>query len=109
MAASLWPVLAAFDFGVPVPGYTPFLLVAAISLGMMIPTPAGIGAFQYACLLTLQVAFASQEPSLAANFSEQAATFSIVAHFSQVVPEIAFGLIFFIIEGLSVQEVRSNL
>ena len=110
IALSFWPVLTAFDFGVPVPFYTPFLLVATVGLGLMIPAaPAGIGVFQYACLLTLQIVFAPYTDSLAADFNEQAAAFSLVAHLSQVGPEIIIGLIFFLVEGLNVREVRSEL
>ena len=110
IALSFWPVLTAFDFGVPVPFYTPFLLVATVGLGLMIPAaPAGIGVVQYSCLLTLQIVFAPYTDSLAADFNEQAAAFSLVAHLSQVGPEIIMGLIFFLVEGLSVREVRSEL
>jgi uncharacterized protein (TIRG00374 family) len=110
IALSFWPVLTAFDFGVPVPFYTPFLLVATVGLGLMIPAaPAGIGVFQYSCLLTLQIVFAPYADSLAADFNEQAAAFSLVAHLSQVGPEIVMGLIFFLVEGLNLREVRSEL
>ena len=110
IALSFWPALAAFDFGAPVPPYTPFLLIATAGLALMIPAaPAGIGPFQYACLLTLRIAFAPALLSLAGDFNEKAAAFSLVAHLSQAAPEILMGLIFFLFEGLSLRDVRTDL
>lgn len=110
IAASFWPVLKAFDFGPPVPLYTPFLLVATLSLALMIPAaPAGIGLFQYACFLTLRIVFAPYAATLVAGFDERVAAFSLVVHLSQAVPEILMGLIFFFYEGFSLQEVNSSI
>ena len=109
IAASFWPVLNAFNFGAPVPYYTPFLLVATLGLGLMLPAaPAGIGVFQYVCVLTLRIVFAPQSAALAPDFYEQAAAFSLVLHLAQAVPEILMGLIFFLWEGLTLQDVRSE-
>lgn len=109
IAASLWPILAAFDFGVPVPLYTPLLLVATLGLGLMVPAaPAGVGIFQYACVLTLQVVFAPYGTSVAPDFAEQAAAFALVVHAAQVLPEVLLGVVFFLAEGLSWQEVSMS-
>jgi uncharacterized protein (TIRG00374 family) len=106
IAASFWPILSAFNFGAPVPLYTPLLLVAALGLGLMLPAaPAGVGIFQYACVLTLQVVFAPYHGSLAADFAEQAAAFALVVHVAQVTPEVLLGVICFLAEGLSWREV----
>jgi uncharacterized membrane protein YbhN (UPF0104 family) len=110
IALSFWPALVAFDFGAPVPLHTPFLLIATAGLALMIPAaPAGIGPFQYACLLTLRIAFAPALLSLAGDFNEKAAAFSLVAHLSQAGPEILMGLIFFLFEGLNLRDVRTDL
>ncbi len=107
IAASFWPVLEAFDFGAAVPLYTPFLLIATLGLALMIPAaPAGIGPFQYACLLTLRIVFAPVLMTLGSDFNENAAAFSLVAHLSQAGPEIVMGLIFFLFEGLSLRDVQ---
>lgn len=109
VAASFWPILTAFNFGVAVPVYTPLLLIAALGLGLMIPAaPAGVGVFQYACLLTLQIVFAPHQNGLAADFTEQAAAFSLVAHISQVVPELLLGIICFLFEGLNWRDVSTE-
>jgi glycosyltransferase 2 family protein len=110
IAASFWPVLAAFDFGAAVPLYTPFLLIATLGLALMIPAaPAGIGPFQYACLLTLRIVFAPMVVALGGDFNEKAAAFSLVAHLSQAGPEIIMGFIFFLFEGLSLRDVQADL
>ena len=110
VAASFWPVLSAFPFGVPVPLYSPFLLVAALGLGLMIPAaPAGIGVFQFACLLTLQIVFAPYRTDLPVDFAEQAAAFSLVAHISQVLPEVLLGAVCFVFEGLHWREVSVKM
>lgn len=109
IAASIWPVLTAFDFGAPVPYYTPFLLVATLGLGLMLPAaPAGIGVFQYVCVLTLRLVFSSGSEALAPDFYEQAAAFSVVLHLAQALPEVLMGLGFFLWEGLTLQDVRSE-
>ena len=110
IAASFWPVLTAFDFGFPVPIYAPALLVAILGLSLMIPAaPAGVGVFQWGCMLTLQLVFAPHADALSADFSAQVGAFSLVLHLSQIVPEIALGLICFLYEGLNWQEVRAGM
>jgi len=110
IAASFWPVLQAFNFGPAVPLYTPFLLIATLGLALMIPAaPAGIGVFQYACLLTLRLVFAPYATALVTGFDERAVAFSLVVHLSQAVPEVLMGFIFFLFEGLSLQEVQADL
>ena len=110
IAGSFWPVLVAFDFGVPVPYYTPFLLVATLGLSLMIPAaPAGVGVFQWGCMLTLQLVFAPHVASLGADFGAQVGAFSLVLHISQVVPEVVLGLVCFLYEGLNWHEVKAGL
>ncbi len=109
IALSVWPVLRAFDFGAPVPLYTPFLLIGILGLGMMIPTPGGIGPFQYGCLLGLRIVFTPLAGGLVADFDERVVAFSLVLHLSQIVPEVLAGLLFYLREGIQLEEVETSL
>ena len=107
---SFWPILLAFDFGAPVPYYTPFLVIAFDALGLTIPgAPAGIGIFQYVTVVALRIAFTLSGAELAANFGEVAAAFSLVLHFSQVAPEVLIGLYCFLRENVSLREVEMGI
>jgi uncharacterized protein (TIRG00374 family) len=103
---SFYPVMLAFDFGAPVPLFTPFLLTALVALGLTVPgTPGGVGIIQYMAVLSLQLSFAAAAIIPAHDFAEQAAAFSLLMHLSQALPEIGFGAWAFVAEGLRWQEV----
>jgi uncharacterized protein (TIRG00374 family) len=106
IAASMWPMILAFDFGAPPPLFTPFLLIATLALGMMIPAaPGSLGIFQYAAVLTLQLSFpasAVQQP----GFAENAAAFSLALHFTQALPEVLLGLWYFFRADLSLSQAQ---
>ena len=103
---SFYPVMLAFDFGAPVPLFSPFLLTPLLALGLTVPgAPGGIGIMQYMGVLALRLSFAAVGASPASNFAEQAAAFSLLMHFSQAAPEIGFGAWAFMAEGLTWQEV----
>jgi uncharacterized protein (TIRG00374 family) len=107
IAWSFYPVLLAFDFGAPVPLFTPFLLLPLLALGLTIPgAPGGVGIMQYMGVLALQLSFAAVGAELAPDFAEQAAAFSLLMHLSQAAPEIALGAWAFLAEGLSWGEVE---
>lgn len=107
IAWSFYPVLLAFDFGAPVPLFTPFLLLPLMALGLTIPgAPGGVGILQYMSVLALQLSFAAGGAELASDFAEQAAAFSLVLHFSQAAPEIVLGAWAFLAEGLTWGEVE---
>jgi len=109
-ALSFWPVLLAFDFGAPLPYYTPFLVIAFGALGLTVPgAPAGIGIFQYVTVLALRITFTLSGAELAANFDEVAAVFSLALHFSQVAPEVLVGLYCFLRENVSLREVEMGI
>jgi uncharacterized membrane protein YbhN (UPF0104 family) len=109
-ALSFWPILLAFDFGAPVPYYTPFLVIAFDALGLTIPgAPAGIGIFQYVTVMALRIAFTLAGANVAANFDEVAAIFSLALHFSQVAPEVLVGLYCFLRENISLREVEMGI
>jgi uncharacterized protein (TIRG00374 family) len=102
LGLSFYPVMRAFDFGAPVPLFAPFLLLPLLALGLTIPgAPGGIGITQYMGVLALQLSFAADGATLAPDFAEKAAAFSLLMHLSQAAPEIAFGLWAFLSEGLS--------
>jgi uncharacterized protein (TIRG00374 family) len=107
IALSFYPVLLAFDFGAPVPLFTPFLLLPLVALGLTIPgAPGGVGILQYMSVLALQLSFAAVGAELAADFAEQAAAFSLLVHFSQAAPEVILGAWAFLAEGLTWGEVE---
>jgi uncharacterized membrane protein YbhN (UPF0104 family) len=109
IAWSFYPVILAFDFGAPVPLFTPFLLVPLLALGLTIPgAPGGVGIMQYMGVLALRLSFAAAGAELASDFAEQAAAFSLLMHFSQAAPEIALGAWAFLVEGLSWGEVEAG-
>jgi uncharacterized protein (TIRG00374 family) len=104
---SFYPVMLAFDFGAPVPLFAPFLLLPLLALGLTIPgAPGGVGIMQYMGVLALRLSFAAVGASLAPDFAEQAAAFSLLMHFSQAAPEIALGAWAFLSEGLAWGEVE---
>jgi uncharacterized protein (TIRG00374 family) len=109
IAASIWPMLLAFDFGAPPPLFTPFLLIAILALGLMIPVvPGGLGIFQYAAVLSLQLSFPAsvvQQP----GFAETAAAFSLALHFTQSLPEILLGLWYFLRADLSLDQAQLSV
>ena len=109
-ALSFWPILWAFDFGAPVPYYTPFLVIACAALGLTIPgPPAGIGIFHVVTVEAVRIAFILSGAKLAANFDEVATAFSLVLHFSQVGPEVLVGLYCFLRENVSLREVEVGI
>lgn len=101
ISGSFYPVMLAFDFGGPVPLFTPFLLTALVALGLTVPsTPGGLGIMQYMAVLSLQLSFAAAGMMPAHGFAEQAAAFSVLMHISQALPEVGFGAWAFAAEGM---------
>ncbi|MCS7259268.1 MAG: flippase-like domain-containing protein [Anaerolineae bacterium] len=106
ISGSFYPVMLAFDFGAPVPLFTPFLLTALVALGLTVPsTPGGLGIIQYMAVLSLQLSFAAAAITPTHGFAEQAAAFSVLMHISQALPEVGFGAWAFITEGMHWHEV----
>jgi uncharacterized protein (TIRG00374 family) len=106
---SFYPVTLAFDFGARVPLFTPFLLLPLLALGLTIPgAPGGVGIMQYMGVLALQLSFAAVGATLAPDYAEQAAAFSLLMHFSQAAPEVALGAWAFLVEGLTWGEVEKG-
>ncbi|MDM8529342.1 lysylphosphatidylglycerol synthase transmembrane domain-containing protein [Anaerolineales bacterium HSG24] len=102
---SFWVSLWAFDFGVPIPWPTSFIMVPMVALGMtVIATPGGVGPFQLAVTITLDATLSlSQRIS---NYDEVAGAASIVVHVAQLLPQLAAGFVSFWGEGLSTSDIN---
>jgi len=104
---SFWVSLLAFDFGTPIPWQTPMLMVPVVALGMTIPSaPGGIGWFQYAVKLTIEVTML--QATFMPNFNETVGAASIVVHVAQLIPQLIAGLLCFWAEGLSTKELNPD-
>ncbi len=104
---SFWVTLLAFDFGSPIPWQTPTLMLPALGMALSVPgAPGGVGLFQAAVKLTMDITYADL-PQVA-NFDEVVAAVSIVLHISQFGPEVILGLFSFIIEGLSTRDIQAG-
>lgn len=102
---SFWVTLLAFDFGSPIPWQAPVLMLPTLGMALSVPgAPGGVGLFQAAVKLTLDITFA--DLSVVTNFDEVVAAVSIVLHISQFGPEVALGLVGFLYEGLSTQDIQ---
>ncbi len=104
---SFWFALLAFDFGPPIPWQAPVLMLPVMAMGLTIPAaPGGVGIVQAAVKLTLDLSFAKLP--VAPNFEESVAAASILIHLSQFAPEVVLGIISFMIEGLSTQDISAG-
>jgi uncharacterized membrane protein YbhN (UPF0104 family) len=82
-------------------------MLPAMALALTIPgAPGGVGLVQFAAKLTMDATFANLK--VAANFAEQVAAASIVIHLSQFVPEVIAGVISFMYEGLSAEDISAG-
>ncbi len=97
---SFIPVLYAFDYGVKLPLYTVFVLLLFLTFGLSIPSsPGGIGVYEYASFLTLQICLPFNQIEFI-NVNAKVGAFAILLHFTQIVPELLLGFFFFTKEGL---------
>jgi uncharacterized protein (TIRG00374 family) len=104
---SFWFTLLAFDFGSPVPWQAPVLMLPALGIALSVPgPPGGVGLFQTAVALTLELTFADL-PKVA-NFEAVVGAVGIVLHLSQFGPEVLLGVISFVIEGLSAADIQAG-
>ena len=88
------------SFGIALPVYVSFLLLVAMGIGVMIPSAPGfIGTIQFVCVAVL------------AAFSvagDQALSFSIIYHACTFVPVTATGLVYLLVEGISLADIRTS-
>ena len=104
---SFWVALLAFDFGVPIPWPTSFIMVPMVALGMtVIATPGGVGPFQLAVTITLDATLSLSQR--VPNYDEVAGASSIVVHVAQLLPQLAAGFVSFWVEGLSIEDWRKE-
>ena len=104
---SFWFVLVAFDFGSPVPWQAPVLMLPALGIALSVPgPPGGVGLFQTAVTLTLNLTYANL-PKVT-NFDAVAGATGILLHISQFGPEVLLGVISFVIEGLSTDDLKAG-
>jgi uncharacterized protein (TIRG00374 family) len=84
-------------FGLDLPFHATFLLLAALTVGVAVPTPGMVGGFHAAYLLALTEAFGVDRPTAAAA--------GIASHAFTNVPVLLLGLVFLGREGLSMGKV----
>ncbi len=84
-----------FAFDIDLPYYAAMPLVVAVVIGVIVPTPAAIGAFHTATLIALGTLWGVP--------NEQAVTYAIVCHAMVFVPITAIGIVLLGREGLSVR------
>lgn len=88
------------SFGITLPVHVSFLLLVAMGIGVMIPSAPGyIGTIQFVCVAVL------------AAFSvpgDQALSFSILYHVCTFLPVTATGLVYLLVEGISLADIRHS-
>lgn len=90
--------LVLLALGHPVPVTAGYFITGMAIVGMMIPTPGGIGGFHKACQIILTTFY-----NFDVNSSVAAA---LIAHFVSTVPVVIVGLLLFLKEGLSLKELK---
>jgi glycosyltransferase 2 family protein len=108
---SFWPVVEAFDFGVPVPFFASFLMLPLLALGLTIPAgPAGVGNFEAFGLIALRISLSMAGTPMAegSTVAAVAAACVLTIHASQSVPEALLGIWAFFAEGLTSGDLQAG-
>jgi uncharacterized protein (TIRG00374 family) len=84
-----------FAFDIDLPYYAVMPLIVMVVIGVMVPTPAAVGAFHYATQLALVTLWSVS--------SEQAASYAIVCHAMVFVPITLIGVVLLSREGISMR------
>jgi len=87
--------LLFFAFDIDLPFYATMPLVVAVVIGIMVPTPAAVGAFHAATLLALETLWGVS--------NQQAISYAIVCHAIVFVPITLIGIILLSREGVSLR------
>ena len=87
-----WIMFAAF--GIEAPFYAVLPLIVLVVIGVMVPTPAAVGAFHAMVQLALVTLWGVP--------NEQAVSYAILTHAMAFVPITAIGLVLLSREGLTV-------
>ena len=105
---SFYPILAAFDYGAPLPFFAAILLVPMLAFGLTIPgAPGGVGAFEWFGNLALLISFQAVGAPLATEEQLAVAVASIVLlHVTQSGPEALLGIWSFFKEGLTTGDLQ---
>jgi len=90
-----------FAFDIDLPYYAAMPLVVVVVIGVMVPTPAAIGAFHAATLVALGTLWGVP--------TDQAVTYAIVCHAIVFVPITVIGIVLLGREGLSVRSFDAGL
>ncbi|MEM7030809.1 MAG: lysylphosphatidylglycerol synthase transmembrane domain-containing protein [Chloroflexota bacterium] len=106
---SFYPVLAAFDYGQPLPSFAPILVLPMIAFGLMIPgPPGGLGPFHAFGNLGLIISFQIAGTPLTTEQEAIVTASIILLHLVQVIPEAALGLWAFFQEGLTTSDLKAG-
>ena len=94
---STWIGLKAF--GLPLQFFDTFLLMVALTVGISVPTPGGVGPFEYFCQIALTDLW--RVPAAVAG------AVALALHAVTLLPTIAVGLLFMWRDGVRPAEVRN--
>ena len=98
---SYYFLMLGFDFSAPLPFYTPYLMLALVSLAIAVPSSPGfIGTMEIGCLVALQIA----NPAINRH---ESISFAIILHVTQLIPVVVLGIIFFWTEHLSFRDITA--
>jgi uncharacterized protein (TIRG00374 family) len=107
---SFYPILAAFDYGVPLPFFAAILMVPMLAFGLTIPgAPGGVGTFEWFGNLALLISFQVVGTPLVREEQLAAAAASVVLlHVTQSGPEALLGIWAFFKEGLTTSDLQAG-
>lgn len=94
---SVWAGLCAF--GLPLRFFDTFLLMVALTVGISVPTPGGVGPYEYFCQISLTDIWGV--PAAVAG------AVAVTLHAAAVLPPIVIGLLLMWRDGVRPAEVRS--
>jgi uncharacterized protein (TIRG00374 family) len=98
---SYYFLMIGFNFSAHLPFYTPYLMLALVSLAIAIPSSPGyIGTMEIGCLVALQIA----NPAINRH---ESISFAIILHVTQLIPVVVLGIIFFWTENLSFKDITA--
>ena len=96
IALGVWAVTRAFQIAMPFTGS--FLMLALLVVGVSVPTPGGVGAFE--------AAYRIGATSFYAVSTDRAVGAALVLHAISIVPTVALGFLFLLQDGLNLGGVR---
>jgi glycosyltransferase 2 family protein len=96
IALGIWTVTSAFHIAMPFTGS--FLLMAVMVVGVAVPTPGGVGAFEAVTRIGLT--------SFWGVANDRAVGAALVLHATSILPTVALGFLFLIQDGLDFSGVR---